>query len=249
MKMIFIISFFCLAITLHARNENIPSQIEDPECVTITKRNVSKVEETVKNIATKQKSDIPISALQRELMRLKNTITGLENSIQSCKDANPNYNFNTIDANVSKLIAEFEALQSNLLSDTVAAKKTWVDVNKYSIYILSFPTSHPPKLDMTANYIFSREEVEYYLGKESDDTKLRNELERFINLLNAESTKKAFLASINDMKEQVDKSTAISELNFLIRDVQHLKVVFSPKNSGFDEVILAANKMKTRLGG
>ena len=100
---------------------------------------------------------------------------------------------------------------------------------------------------MNASFIFTRAEVEYYSSDQSDDGAIKSSLEKFIIILNSENTQKAFLSTIEDMRNQLDKETALSELNFLIRDIEHMVSVFSPNNTSLTEVIAEAKAMQKHL--
>ena len=250
--------FFLLAVLLvnvncfsYSTNSTFSSKTfyNEPECVTVLNRNISRAEEGIKKLQALKNSDTPRSVFSRDMMRFNSTVSGLQNSLSSCKAENTEYNFSSIDLKVSKIEADYKALQEieQTENEAIKQKKTWIDVNKYTTFLRSFPSSHPGKLDMNASFIFTRAEVEYYSSDQSDDGAIKSSLEKFIIILNSENTQKAFLSTIEDMRNQLDKETALSELNFLIRDIEHMVSVFSPNNTSLTEVIAEAKAMQKHL--
>lgn len=238
----------CLSIVSEV-SQGVNNQPTEPECVLVLNRNILKTEKGIEKLTALLNTDTPASAINRDLQRFKSTIAGLDQSIEICKSANPDFDFSALDDKVLKIKSDFKLLQdaNNANADAETKQKTWIDVNKYSIFIFSFPTSHPPTLDMTASWIFTREEVVFYLSDQSDDTQLKNNLRKFKIILNSESTKKAFLTTISDMKGQVDKAKSVVELKNLIHDVEHLTAVFLPGSRGLLQVINSAKAMHKQL--
>ncbi len=215
----------------------------EPECVVVVDRQLKDVNKGIEKLREKVKSGSPRSVIDRDMMRFDSSVAGLKANLESCKTENPSADLSQFDQKVAKSVSEYEALKAGetKTKQLQAAKKSWMDVNKYKSYLQKFPSSQPSKLDHSAAFIFSREEVLEAQSDASADEPLKNALVDFVTLLTSEVTKKNFKSTIDDTVGQLDKKGAKTDLEAIIKDLTHMQTVFAPNDPNLSALVLEAN--------